>query len=74
MAAEQHRRFLEDAPTTASKAAAIILDGVREQRWRILVGDDAHRMDQLVRADPEAAYGAPFFDILAKEVGWKLGG
>ena len=74
MAAEQHRRFLEDAPTTASKAAAIILDGVREERWRILVGDDAHRMDQLVRADPEAAYGAPFFDILAKEVGWKLGG
>ena len=74
LAAEQHRRFLEDAPTTASKAAAIILDGVREQRWRILVGDDAHRMDQLVRADPEAAYGAPFFDILAKEVGWKLGG
>ena len=74
MAAEQHRRFLEEAPTTASKAAAIILDGVREQRWRILVGDDAHRMDQLVRADPEAAYGAPFFDILAKEVGWKLGG
>ncbi len=74
MAAEQHRRFLEDAPTTASKAAAIILDGVREERWRILVGDDAHRMDQLVRADPEAAYGAPFFDILAREVGWKLGG
>jgi NAD(P)-dependent dehydrogenase (short-subunit alcohol dehydrogenase family) len=72
--AEQHRRFLEDAPTTAAKAATIILDGVREQRWRILVGDDAHRMDALVRADPEAAYSAPFFDILAKEVGWRLGG
>ena len=74
LAAEQHRRFLEDAPTTAVQAAAIILDGVREQRWRILVGDDAHQMDRLVRADPEAAYSAPFFEVLAKEVGWKLGG
>jgi NAD(P)-dependent dehydrogenase (short-subunit alcohol dehydrogenase family) len=74
MAAEQHRRFLEDAPTTAAKAATIILDGVREERWRILVGDDAHRMDQLVRADPEAAYSPQFFDVLTKEVGWRLGG
>jgi len=74
MVAEQHRRFLEDAPTTASKATAIILDGVREERWRILVGDDAHRLDQLVRADPEAAYSAPFFDLLAQEIGWRLGG
>jgi hypothetical protein len=74
MAAEQHRRFLEDAPTTAAKAATIILDGVREERWRILVGDDAHRMDQLVRADPEAAYSPKFFDVLTKEVGWRLGG
>ena len=73
-AAERHRRFLEEAPTTAAKAAAIILDGVREERWRILVGDDAHRMDQLVRADPEAAYSPQFFDRLTKEVGWRLGG
>jgi hypothetical protein len=46
---------------------------VREERWRILVGDDAHRMDQLVRADPEAAYSPQFFDALTKEVGWKRG-
>ena len=74
MAAEQHRRFLEDAPTTASEAATIILDGVRAERWRILVGDDAHRMDELVRKDPEAAYTPEFFGVLAQEVGWKLGG
>jgi NAD(P)-dependent dehydrogenase (short-subunit alcohol dehydrogenase family) len=74
MAAEQHRRFLEEAPTSAGEAATIILDGVRAERWRILVGDDAQRMDQLVRNDPEAAYTPEFFGVLAQEVGWKLGG
>mgnify|MGYP001554440627 CR=1 FL=1 len=74
MVSEQHRRFLEEAPTTAAAAAKIILDGVRAERWRILVGDDAHRMDELVRADPEAAYSPAFFEVLAREVGWRLGG
>jgi hypothetical protein len=72
--AEQHRRFLEEAPTTAAEAATIILDGVKADRWRILVGEDAHRMDALVRKDPEAAYSPEFFAVLAKEVGWRLGG
>ncbi|HEY2749835.1 SDR family oxidoreductase [Phenylobacterium sp.] len=74
MVAEQHRRFLEEAPTTAAEAATIILDGVKADRWRILVGEDAHRMDALVRKDPEAAYSPEFFAVLAKEVGWRLGG
>ena len=72
--AEQHRRFLEDAPTTAAQAAKIILDGVKAERWRILVGEDAIKMDALVRADPEAAYTPEFFQVMAKEVGWRLGG
>jgi NAD(P)-dependent dehydrogenase (short-subunit alcohol dehydrogenase family) len=74
LAAEQHRRFLEEAPTTAAQAATIILDGVKAERWRILVGEDAGKMDALVRADPEAAYEPAFFQRLASEVGWKLGG
>jgi NAD(P)-dependent dehydrogenase (short-subunit alcohol dehydrogenase family) len=61
MAAEQARRFLEEAPTTAAEAAKIILDGVRTERWRILVGEDAVRMDQLVREDPEHAYEPEFY-------------
>jgi NAD(P)-dependent dehydrogenase (short-subunit alcohol dehydrogenase family) len=56
---EAARMFKENAPTTAAEAATIILDGVREDRWRILVGDDAHRLDEAVRADPEAAYDDP---------------
>jgi NAD(P)-dependent dehydrogenase (short-subunit alcohol dehydrogenase family) len=74
LAAEQHRRFLEEAPTTAAEAATIILDGVKADRWRILVGEDAQKMDALVRRDPEAAYTPEFFAVLASEVGWRLGG
>jgi hypothetical protein len=48
--------FRDQAPMTAAEAAAVILDGVREERWRILVGEDAHDLDEAVRADPEAAY------------------
>ena len=47
--------FRDKAPTTAAQAANIILDGVRQGRWRILVGDDAHAIDELVRQDPEGA-------------------
>ena len=48
--------FRTMAPLDAAGAATIILDGVRAGRWRILVGDDAHRLDEQVRAAPEAAY------------------
>ncbi|MEQ8839597.1 MAG: SDR family NAD(P)-dependent oxidoreductase [Acidimicrobiales bacterium] len=48
--------FEQNAPMSAADAATVILDGVRESRWRILVGDDAHALDAAVRADPETAY------------------
>ncbi|NVN86490.1 MAG: SDR family oxidoreductase [Rhodopseudomonas sp.] len=73
MARERARSFLEEAPTTAAAAARIILDGVKTERWRILVGDDAHRLDELVRATPEQAYDTSFYQSFAAEVGWKLG-
>jgi NAD(P)-dependent dehydrogenase (short-subunit alcohol dehydrogenase family) len=41
---------------TAAAAATIILDGVRSGAWRILVGEDAKRLDTAVRAKPDAAY------------------
>jgi NAD(P)-dependent dehydrogenase (short-subunit alcohol dehydrogenase family) len=71
--AEQARRFRDDAPMTAAAAASVILDGVKAERWRILVGDDAHKLDALVRADPEQAYEADFFASFAREAGWRLG-
>ena len=48
--------FRDAAPLSAADAATVILDGVRAGKWRILVGDDAHKLDEQVRADPEAAY------------------
>lgn len=48
--------FRDQAPMSAAEASAVILDGVRNDRWRILVGDDAQQLDAAVRADPEAAY------------------
>jgi NAD(P)-dependent dehydrogenase (short-subunit alcohol dehydrogenase family) len=53
--------FRDVAPLTAGEAATIILDGVRADRWRILVGADAVAVDEMVRADPEAAYTPEFF-------------
>jgi NAD(P)-dependent dehydrogenase (short-subunit alcohol dehydrogenase family) len=52
--------FRDKAPTTADQAATIILDGVRANRWRILVGEDAERLDRMVRNDPESAYTPEF--------------
>ena len=70
---ERARRFQQEAPTTAGTAAAIILDGVKAGRWRILVGQDAHRLDEMVRRDPEHAYDSDFFESVVAEAGWRLG-
>ncbi len=68
--------FRDQAPMSAAEASAVILDGVHNGRWRILVGDDAHKLDEAVRANPEIAYesmtlgdltsgqaGTPFADV-----------
>jgi NAD(P)-dependent dehydrogenase (short-subunit alcohol dehydrogenase family) len=65
--------FRDNAPMTAAEAATVILDGVRKDQWRILVGDDAHALDQLVREDPEEAYEPAFMDKLRSKTTWMLG-
>lgn len=56
--------FRDQAPLSAADAATLILDGVREERWRILVGEDAKILDQRVREAPEEAYGPAFIEAL----------
>jgi len=73
MVADQARRFRDEAPMTAAAAATVILDGVKADRWRILVGDDAQALDRMVRADPEEAYEPAFYERMATEAGWRLG-
>jgi NAD(P)-dependent dehydrogenase (short-subunit alcohol dehydrogenase family) len=72
-AQDRARSFRDEAPTTAAQAAKIILDGVKADRWRILVGDDAHMLDERVRKTPEEAYTPQFFQSFVESVGWKLG-
>ena len=54
--------FRDDAPTTSTAAATVILDAVLAGQWRILIGVDAHAIDELVRADPSSAYEPEFVD------------
>jgi NAD(P)-dependent dehydrogenase (short-subunit alcohol dehydrogenase family) len=69
---ELERRFREDAPTTAAEAATIILDGVRAEKWRILVGKDAEFLDDRVRAAPEEAYSPAFYEAFRQGGGWRI--
>src|SRR4051794_24684138 len=72
-AVDRARSFREEAPTSAAAAAKIILDGVKAERWRILVGNDAQRLDERVRQTPERAYEPEFYRSFAEEVGWRIG-
>jgi NAD(P)-dependent dehydrogenase (short-subunit alcohol dehydrogenase family) len=64
--------FRDNAPLTPEQAAKIILDGVRNEQWRILVGEDAKVMDRLVRGSPEEAYEPSLIDKAQAE--GQLGG
>lgn len=56
--------FRDKAPLTAAAAATIILEGVRSDTWRILVGEDAKALDRMVRTAPEDAYEPDFMTRL----------
>jgi NAD(P)-dependent dehydrogenase (short-subunit alcohol dehydrogenase family) len=70
--AEMEKRIREGAPTTAAEAATIILDGVKAEKWRILVGKDAEFLDDRVRAAPEEAYSPAFYEALSKAARWRI--
>jgi len=54
--------FRDNAPMTAAEAASVILEGVQRGEWRILVGEDAKVLDQMVREHPGDAYLPDFMD------------
>lgn len=66
--------FRDNAPTTAAQAATIILDGVRNDEWRILVGEDAKALDRMVRESPENAYEPSFMQALQALGHLRMGG
>ena len=73
MVKAQGEAFRDNAPTTAAEAAAMMIQGVRDERWRVLLGEDAHVLDKLVREAPEQAYEDSFFKRLQEEANWGLG-
>jgi hypothetical protein len=73
LAMERARQFQDNAPTTAAAAATVILDGVKAGRWRILVGQDAHVLDEMVRQAPEDAYEPAFFEEYSASSRWRVG-
>lgn len=71
---QQGENFRDNAPVSSEQAAGIILDGVRNEQWRILVGDDAAALDRLVRESPEDAYEPSFMERMQAAAQWNLTG
>ena len=57
---QQRREDFSNAPVTPAQAAQIILQGVKDEQWRILVGKDAAVLDEAVRESPSDAYDLDF--------------
>ena len=55
--------FRDNAPMTAAEAATIMLNAVKNEQWRVLVGADAQLLDAAVRARPNEAYQPNFFQL-----------
>jgi NAD(P)-dependent dehydrogenase (short-subunit alcohol dehydrogenase family) len=71
LVAERAKQFETNAPTSAAEAAKVILDGVKAEKWRILIGKDAEMMDKIVREAPEEAYEQTFLDRLRQSGHWQ---
>lgn len=56
MIRERSNDFRDTAPVSPAQAATVILDAVRNEQWRVLVGEDAKMLDEFVRANPEDIY------------------
>lgn len=63
---QRMENFASNALTPA-QAAKIILDGVRADAWRILVGKDAEALDRAVRKWPLQTYDLDFDRYVAEE-------
>lgn len=63
----QGESFRDEAPMSAAEAATVILTGVHNGEWRILVGEDAVVLDEMVRSTPTDAYTPQFMaDVRAR--------
>jgi len=66
-AVQQRMDDFRNAPVTPAGAASIILQGVKDEQWRILVGQDAAALDRAVRKAPVEAYDPDFGELVKAE-------
>ena len=59
-ALQKQRESFRDGGLTPAEAAGIILRGVKDGQWRILVGKDAEALDRAVRKSPLNTYDLDF--------------
>ncbi len=64
---ERAAAFRNEAPTTSASAATVILDAVRAGEWRILIGEDAHVLDAMVRDRPTEVYTREFLEDMTSQ-------
>ncbi len=64
---EQGEAFRDNAPMSSAEAADAILDGVRREEWRILLGDDAYALDKMARTYAETLYDPSLLEQLRNE-------
>lgn len=61
--------FEAHAGTSPEDAARDIIEGIKKNHWRILIGQDAVGLDALQRSNPEG-YQEVLLTLLPKELGW----
>ena len=64
---EQRGKDYRKIGITPAAAATIILNGVKKDHWRILVGKDAEALDRAVRKTPLHAYDLDFDRFVREE-------
>lgn len=61
---KQFESFKELAPVSAAHAAEQILNAVKANQWRLLIGDDAVFLDKAARENPNELYDPAFLEQL----------
>ena len=66
-AIQQQQESFSSGGLTPARAADIILQGVKDEQWRILVGKDAEALDRAVRKAPLQTYDLDFGKLVQAE-------
>jgi len=66
---EQQQQAFREGGLTSDQAATIILEAVKRDEWRILVGEDAEALDRVIRRNPLNTYDRDLERMVRDELG-----